>query len=101
MSYRRMSHALTSMHKILLNKAPVYLTSRINYRRDIHGYETRNNNLINTKKLKKAIKSEAFFQKTAKDYSELLANNIINTDMSVNMFKRRCKKYLLGKQHRE
>ena len=43
-------HALVQMHKILNHNAPTYLSNRITYRQDIHGFNTRNGKLINLRK---------------------------------------------------
>ena len=61
MTSRTKYHGLTQLHKIVIQKAPVYLTERITYRRNVHSRNTRNCNLINLRRLKKAVKQGSFF----------------------------------------
>ena len=91
-------HALTQMHKIIKGFAPAYLTERITFRDAIHNYNTRRQNQIHLRRLKKTVKNGAFFVKTAKDYNDLLQNKIITKDMTVTKFKRLCYKHILREQ---
>lgn len=92
-------HGLSLMHKIIKGLAPSYLSERLVFRENIHTHNTRNQNLIHLKRLKKAVKNGAFFHKTANDYNHLLQNKIIKKDMTVATFKKHCYKHLLSKQN--
>ena len=98
MTSRTKYHGLTQLHKIVIQKAPVYLTERITYRRNVHSRNTRNCNLINLRRLKKAVKQGSFFHKTVIDYNTLLSSEVITTGMTLNNFKNKCKNYLLRQQ---
>ena len=87
------------MHKIVTGNAPQYLTERITFRNSIHNHNTRHQNLIQIKRLKKAVKQGAFFVKTVKDYNQLLQNKTINTDMKTSQFKRVVHKIILNEQN--
>ena len=95
---RTKCHALMQMHKIIKKTAPSYLISKVDFRRNTHSHNTRNREQINIKRLKKSIKKGAFFQQTAKDYNYLLGVKIIDTDMSLNRFKKTCKSHFLNSQ---
>ena len=97
--HRTKYHGLSLMHKIIKGLAPSYLTERLTFRNEIHGHNTRNQNLIQLRRLKKSVKNGAFFVKTATEYNHLLQNNIITKDMSVNSFKKYCYKHLLQTQN--
>ena len=86
---------LSQMHKIIKGIAPPYLIERLSFRDDIHNYNTRHQHFIQIRRLKKAVKNGAFFVKTARDYNDLLQQKVINKDMTIPVFKRRCYKYLL------
>ena len=92
-------HGIVQMHRIVKGESPAYLTEKIIYRSDIHSFNTRSKNLIQTKKLKKCIKNGAFFQKTTNDYNQLINKNIINFNMSVFSVKANVKKQLLTEQN--
>ena len=87
------------MHKIVTGFAPQYLTERITFRNAIHNHNTRNQNLIQLKRLKKAVKNGAFFVKTAKDYNHLLQNKLINTNMKASQFKHVVYKQIVHEQN--
>jgi hypothetical protein len=87
------------MHKIIKGIAPPYLSERLTFRENIHAHNTRNQNLLHLKRLKKAVKNGAFFNKTANDYNHLLQNKIIKKDMTVATFKKHCYRHLLAKQN--
>lgn len=98
MENRTKYHGLVLMHKIITGKAPEYLRNRITYRRDIHSRNTRYRNLIHIPRLKKCVKKGAFFQKTTKEYNNLITQKIIAEDMPISSFKIKCKKHLLDVQ---
>ena len=95
---RTQYHALVQMHKIITEKAPIYLRNRITYRSDIHQFNTRNRNLIHLKKLKKNVKKGSFFYKAAADYNDLISKKVANRNMSISSFKKACKTYLIQQQ---
>ena len=96
---RTKCHALAQMHKIIRLTAPSYLISKVDFRRNIHAHNTRFREHIDIKRLHKAIKKGAFFQQTAKDYNSLLGRKLIDTDMSLNRFKKACKRHYLSSQY--
>jgi hypothetical protein len=91
-------HALVQMHKIVTKQAPEYLQQKITFRRDIHNRNTRNRNALHLPKLKKNVKAGSFFYKTAKDYNQIISDEISTADATVNSFKRKCKKHILKSQ---
>ena len=91
-------HALVQLHKIVQKKAPTYLCQRLTYRREIHGHNTRNRNLLHLKKIKKEVKKGSFFYKTITDYNDLISHKVIKVTMTISTFKKTCKSYLLQKQ---
>jgi hypothetical protein len=94
MEGRTRSHALTLMHKIVNKIAPTYLTGKLSYRQDIHNYNTRNRNTLNTRRLHTARKTDAFFVRTVKDYNTLTQNGTCDMSDSTNCFKTKTTKHL-------
>lgn len=93
MDNRRSLHSLTLMHKIVKQIAPVYLCRRIKRHVDIHNYNTRNRLGLAITNMKTAKKSNSFFGTIQKLYNNV-SNNMDISNISINCFKTKCKKYL-------
>ena len=94
MENRTKQHALTLMHKIVNNNAPVYLTEKLSYRNEVHNYNTRNCQSLNIRRLHNSKKKNAFFVKTAKEYNTFNEQNIFERDDTLNLFKKKIKLHL-------
>ena len=95
---RRLLHCLTLMFKIVRKMAPVYLCNRITYKRQIHNYNTRRKNDIQTSFARTRFKALSFFIEIANKYNEL-SQHFDFSGISVATFKMKCKKYLLNNEH--
>ena len=97
MQDRSLLHGLSLMFKITRNIAPIYLCNRITFRNALHHYNTRRRNDIVTPFARSRARTMSFFIHVAKKYNEL-SRCIDLTHISVNTFKKKCKKYLLDKE---
>ena len=97
MENRRLLHSLTMMFRIKNNFAPGYLCERITCHNDIHKHNTRNKNNIVTPFARTRMRTMSYFIYTSKKFNEV-AKNIKTSGVSLNTFKKHCKKYLLDLQ---
>ena len=95
---RRLLHCFTLMFKIVRKMAPVYLCNRITYKRQIHNYNTRRKNDIQTPFARTRFKALSFFIEIANKYNELSQHFDIS-GISLATFKMKCKKYLLSNEN--
>ena len=97
MENRRLSHSLTLMFKIIKNIAPDYLCDRITFHNNLHNYNTRHRNEIWTPFARTATRASSFFVSTATQLNQL--SRVLDfSDLSVPVFKIKCKKYFLNKE---
>ena len=98
MQNRRICHALTLMHKILKDTAPVYLKDRIRFQFNQHNYPTRNNKNIIVAKSKTNFGRNKFFNFISNKYNSITSELNISRKISTATFKIKIKKYYLLKQ---
>ena len=94
MENRVKSHALTLMHKLVNKTAPKYLTDKLSFRSNVHNHPTRNSNTLNVRRLHTAVKNNAFFIKTVKDYNSFLTSKICTAKDTITTFKSKVTKNL-------
>ena len=98
MENRRLLHSATLMHKITQNKAPVYLCNKICYRNAIHLHNTRGNTKLHIPRYNNVYGRDRFFRKVAHSYNRILDLNNIDTNLSINNFKKKLKAHLVENQ---
>ena len=98
MENRRKLHGLILMHKIALGKAPEYLKTRIARHSDLHSYNTRARENIAVQRTNSTLRSNTFFISMSKLYNSVKSTLNIETEISINNFREKCKKYLINQQ---
>lgn len=98
MENRRLLHSATLMHKITRNKAPAYLCNKICYRNAIHLHNTRGNTKLHIPRYNNVYGRDRFFRKVAQSYNRILDLNNIDTNLSINNFKKKLKAHLVENQ---
>ena len=99
MENRRLLHSLTMMFRIKNNFAPSYLCERITCHSEIHNYNTRNKHNIMTPFARTNMRTMSYFIYTSNKFNEI-TKKIKTSGISLNTFKKNCKKYLLDLQSR-
>ena len=94
MQNRRQLHSLTMMFRIKNGLAPSYLCERITRHSDVHNHNTRNRNNIIAPFARSNMRAMSFFIYISKSFNEL-SNEIKITGVTLNTFKKNCKKHLL------
>ena len=96
MKNRRIQHGLTMIFKILHGLAPNYLCDTFTLTSEIHNINTRraNNSIWINKNIKSKLHRKSYTFYMAKIYNGLPEN--IQKSVSVNVFKKALKKYLLS-----
>ena len=97
MQGRRLLHCFTLMFKIVRQIAPIYLCDRITYKCQLHNYNTRRKNDIQTPFARTRSRTLSFFIDIAKKYNEL-SHHFDASGISTATFKMKCKKNLLSNQ---
>ena len=98
MQNRRILNSASLMHKIVNNKAPTYLCSKIRYRNSIHNHNTRGNCKIQISNYRNLYGKNRFFRIVAQKYNNFMDIEGINQDLSIGTFKKRLKQHLLSSQ---
>ena len=98
MQNRRILNSASLMHKIVNNKAPTYLCSKIRYRNSIHNHNTRGNCKIQISNYRNLYGKNRFFRVVAQKYNNFMDIEGINQDLSIGTFKKRLKQHLLSSQ---
>ena len=99
MTNRRSVHALTLLHKIINNRAPKYLCSKIVRAINIHGHETRGRNNLVGSRYNNNYGKNSFLNKTIKEYNTVMQIIGSRQDCSSITFKSACKKHFLSVQN--
>ena len=94
MEERRTVHGLTTMHKIVTNIAPTYLTSKIIYHNNLHNYNTRNRNNIVIRLSRTVTYNHSYFPTFSRLYN-LINSNTDKSDVTVATFRNHAKKYVI------
>ena len=92
----RYLQTLTFMHKIILGKAPVYLSEKIKFQGDHHSHLTRSRFNIRGTRFKTNYGRNCFFNSASREYNFIVNKlNITPNNCSIASFKSKLKKYLL------
>jgi hypothetical protein len=88
-------NALVFIFRTKMGLLPDYLTNRIQYAGQGHGYSLRNPNRFRLPKYSKRMSQNSLFYKGLKTYDEM--DNEIKNETNLNAFKRKCKIYVVEK----
>jgi hypothetical protein len=88
-------NALVFIFRTKMGLLPDYLTNRIQYAGQVHGYSLRNPNRFRLPKYSKRMSQNSLFYKGLKTYDEM--DNEIKNETNLNSFKRKCKIYVIEK----
>ena len=101
MENRRKLHSLTTMHKIINNLAPTYLSKRIRIISSVHSHNTRGNGNLISKRAKNNYGQNSFFNVTAREYNMAREELKFKKNISCCTLKMKLKLHLLKKQSNE
>ena len=88
-------NALTLMHKICSDKAPLYLQEKIMYQGDHHTHRTRTRNDILIARFRTNFGRNRFFNDCSYNYNRICRDLNILRSTSINTFKCKIKKHFL------
>ena len=95
---RRKLQSIVMMHKVMKQKAPGYLCSKVHLRNTVHGHNTRSRLKIHIPRYKNTYGRDRFFRKVAQSYNDVLDLDGFNHNMSIASLKKKLKVYLIGGQ---
>ena len=90
--------ALSLMHKIVRKEAPHYLIDKITFNDQVHEHRTRNRGNIHLPNFRTNYGRNCFFNKIGNLYNQITNQLGINSNLSINSFKIKVKKYFLELQ---
>lgn len=91
-------HAITLVHKVLIEKKPSYLHRKILFRADVHNVNIRRRNLIDCPKHKLHIFERSFTYIAYRLYNSVSSNF---QKLNLNNFKTKYRQFLLGQQENQ